>query len=99
MSSDELNSIDWQPRGRGGRSITTFKLRKINKDLMRFKPTIQYMVGGLVVMLIGLALLWFLSFSDNVAYRGPEEALGYNCLLYTSPSPRDATLSRMPSSA
>ena len=27
------------------------------------------------------------------------EALGYDCLLYTSPSPRDATLSRMPSSA
>ena len=26
-------------------------------------------------------------------------ALKYNCLLYTSPSPRDATLSRMPSSA
>ena len=26
-------------------------------------------------------------------------ACGVNCLLYTSPSPRDATLSRMPSSA
>ena len=26
-------------------------------------------------------------------------SLGHNCLLYTSPSPRDATLSRMPSSA
>ena len=26
-------------------------------------------------------------------------ARGYTCLLYTSPSPRDATLSRMPSSA
>ena len=26
-------------------------------------------------------------------------AMGGNCLLYTSPSPRDATLSRMPSSA
>ena len=26
-------------------------------------------------------------------------ALPYPCLLYTSPSPRDATLSRMPSSA
>ena len=25
--------------------------------------------------------------------------VGYDCLLYTSPSPRDATLSRMPSSA
>ena len=27
------------------------------------------------------------------------EGLGYYCLLYTSPSPRDATLARMPSSA
>ena len=27
------------------------------------------------------------------------QALAENCLLYTSPSPRDATLSRMPSSA
>ena len=26
-------------------------------------------------------------------------AMDYPCLLYTSPSPRDATLSRMPSSA
>ena len=29
----------------------------------------------------------------------PEIAEARNCLLYTSPSPRDATLSRMPSSA
>ena len=29
----------------------------------------------------------------------PLEAMFMNCLLYTSPSPRDATLSRMPSSA
>ena len=28
-----------------------------------------------------------------------EDADGHTCLLYTSPSPRDATLSRMPSSA
>ena len=28
-----------------------------------------------------------------------NEYVDYNCLLYTSPSPRDATLSRMPSSA
>ena len=27
------------------------------------------------------------------------EHIGHTCLLYTSPSPRDATLSRMPSSA
>ena len=29
----------------------------------------------------------------------PENVMSYDCLLYTSPSPRDATLSRMPSSA
>ena len=31
------------------------------------------------------------------SFDGP--AVDYSCLLYTSPSPRDATLSRMPSSA
>ena len=31
--------------------------------------------------------------------RSPSLPLGIDCLLYTSPSPRDATLSRMPSSA
>ena len=29
----------------------------------------------------------------------PRVAVGYNCLLYTSPSPRDRQKSRMPSSA
>ena len=33
----------------------------------------------------------------NQRRRGKESE--YGCLLYTSPSPRDATLSRMPSSA
>ena len=28
-----------------------------------------------------------------------DDLMSKNCLLYTSPSPRDATLSRMPSSA
>ena len=31
--------------------------------------------------------------------KGEVDALRVACLLYTSPSPRDATLSRMPSSA
>ena len=34
----------------------------------------------------------------KIQYSEEEELLG-TCLLYTSPSPRDATLSRMPSSA
>ena len=43
-------------------------------------------------------LAWHEMFTDTV---GGEEVAGVycTCLLYTSPSPRDATLSRMPSSA
>ena len=33
------------------------------------------------------------------AQESAERGRPYSCLLYTSPSPRDATLSRMPSSA
>ena len=36
---------------------------------------------------------------DNKGGDGPRTTPSYSCLLYTSPSPRDATLSRMPSSA
>ena len=34
-----------------------------------------------------------------VDWSRPQSVGPYGCLLYTSPSPRDATLSRMPSSA
>ena len=40
--------------------------------------------------------------NSNRKVRHPNLTLAvadHNCLLYTSPSPRDATLSRMPSSA
>ena len=37
---------------------------------------------------------------ERLAKRAPDHAALFDiCLLYTSPSPRDATLSRMPSSA
>ena len=40
-----------------------------------------------------------LAVSDNYKKRFESYGWNYICLLYTSPSPRDATLSRMPSSA
>ena len=49
---------------------------------------VLYLIGRLVI--------------DMMQYTPSETrlaALSANCLLYTSPSPRDATLSRMPSSA
>ena len=36
---------------------------------------------------------------DAAEKHAEELPVFFNCLLYTSPSPRDATLSRMPSSA
>ena len=43
------------------------------------------------------------TFSDifgwHIRWQGEAKDGGMTCLLYTSPSPRDATLSRMPSSA
>ena len=49
----------------------------------------------------GSNLLWPSEEEDKITrkfYRDLSH-LSKNCLLYTSPSPRDATLSRMPSSA
>ena len=38
-------------------------------------------------------------FIEAIERDGSESILPYSCLLYTSPSPRDGLLSRMPSSA
>ena len=38
-------------------------------------------------------------FGSPVEIHGPRDAQAKGCLLYTSPSPRDRSLSRMPSSA
>ena len=42
---------------------------------------------------------WARHFSEGKAWVEAAEGRGYICLLYTSPSPRDRTRSRMPSSA
>ena len=40
-----------------------------------------------------------IKWNQLVAIEMQDKTFGWTCLLYTSPSPRDATLSRMPSSA
>ena len=45
-----------------------------------------------------LALPHFLK-TAMASFKNENVIMSYTCLLYTSPSPRDATLSRMPSSA
>ena len=52
---------------------------------------------GLILMMLASTLL---SIAAPVQANPAEEvSVLHTCLLYTSPSPRDATLSRMPSSA
>ena len=46
-----------------------------------------------------LAISKFINFLMKGGKKGVAEKIFYNCLLYTSPSPRDRTRSRMPSSA
>ena len=70
----------------------------------QFKPPLPFSPGGEFsgeVVDVGEDVTGF-SVGDRVVggarYGGFSEAINI-CLLYTSPSPRDATLSRMPSSA
>ena len=48
---------------------------------------------------LGQASFQYLPFEPATIEAGPDSEILWDCLLYTSPSPRDATLSRMPSSA
>ena len=58
---------------------------------------------GFLLFLIGVALTVGLYYVKTRAQTARKQAVKLErqiaCLLYTSPSPRDATLSRMPSSA
>ena len=62
--------------------------------------------GFLVIPLLARAGLtdlgglgWFRGLVILILAGPPQAMLNYTCLLYTSPSPRDGLLSRMPSSA
>ena len=59
------------------------------------KSTVVKMLTTLLTPTSGTATV----LGHNVVDGADEIRLRIGCLLYTSPSPRDATLSRMPSSA
>ena len=49
--------------------------------------------------MLGFELLTKVTFDPVIIIRNPQDVEINLCLLYTSPSPRDRTRSRMPSSA
>ena len=67
--------------------------RRIDKDHIAPHAAIP------VITVLGLELAFLLEGAVMVEVIFSRPGLGGFCLLYTSPSPRDATLSRMPSSA
>ena len=74
----------------------TIEIRKIAEELEKES---NFTLGNDFEMLSGIwELRWSSSKAPFLNYSPLVDNLQI-CLLYTSPSPRDATLSRMPSSA
>ena len=69
---------------------------KTTEGFTKLHPTIFCVISIIVCLFCLSKAMTIIPVSYSYATYG---ALTITCLLYTSPSPRDATLSRMPSSA
>ena len=83
-------------------AIGTAALLNVPKSLEQILTTLKesgYDVGGLPSPVDGEAIVTYLKeiSKENILSRGADYIK--NCLLYTSPSPRDPKTTRMPSSA
>ena len=74
-----------------------FSYDLVPSDLQILKPDLSGNVFSIINCYVGTTLGNSLFFTADGIYA--YVATGYTCLLYTSPSPRDRTRSRMPSSA
>ena len=84
-------------------------LSQISNQISQFEKTFQRSSGSVrllavskrkpVDMIRAAAACGQISFGENYADEGASKAKELSCLLYTSPSPRDLSTSRMPSSA
>ena len=75
------------------RGLSREVLEGITNKLITFDSSISNMKGSFVIVCD-------FTFDDSLTIVPTlQEAYDYICLLYTSPSPRDGLLSRMPSSA
>ena len=72
----------------GGTVVRSQHIKDAKKNPNFPKPVVSFEVVSIIQGTVG-----------GAAYECPSLSLSLSCLLYTSPSPRDATLSRMPSSA
>ena len=77
-----------------------FELNKLSAYVLRGEGNISLSAGDLVneavIRLIGLN---HISWQDKAHFMALASRMMRRCLLYTSPSPRDLSTSRMPASA
>ena len=80
---------------------TAYRLWQMPFAEMKFQPILEHndMTQVRRVLDVGCGPGTNSLFFEDNDYLGLDINPDYICLLYTSPSPRDATLSRMPSSA
>ena len=87
-------------------SISLYALAGLNRgDKLSNEASLKYfllgslasciLIYGVSLVYVSFSVLSVYNFALGLAYVGPDSI----CLLYTSPSPRDGTSSRMPSSA
>ena len=79
-------------------------LKEKGLDMIDFKSTEELRRNQLEKLVAGFRLFSYFGYDEGVAghitFRDPEfNDHFWVCLLYTSPSPRDLSTSRMPSSA
>ena len=82
-----------------------FKFNRSSKEPMseiNVTPFVDVMLVLLIIFMVTAPLLTVgvqVDLPESSADSLPEETEPLTCLLYTSPSPRDLVISRMPSSA
>ena len=103
-ATDQLNNIAIRGRGRGALSRLEREANATGRAFERSSRSVSGFVtniGGLrnlgIVATIGAISRSFIRTADS--FNTFSALLRTACLLYTSPSPRDRTRSRMPSSA
>ena len=79
--------------------LGTFYIRESTKDFTLTENVLSPPTNKLVFEDNSHEDVGFVQYVASRLEFNIEEAKAFICLLYTSPSPRDATLSRMPSSA
>ena len=104
MKNNEIKIAVFPVAGMGTRFLPATKANPKEMLPIVDKPLIQYATEEAVDA--GIEVLIFITGRNKVSIPNHfdkayeiETELERSCLLYTSPSPRDATLSRMPSSA